>query len=197
VINYKAIISIIIVLTQISASLLYIIDTLKGKTKPNRVSFLLWGVMVIAGSASLSAGFSWANLPVIVAGAGPLIIFLCSFVNKNAYWKLKALDYICGLFAVLALILWWLTKNPLLAIFFAIFADILASIPTLIKIANHPETETKKSYYLYAIAHTFNLLTISTWIITETASPIYLFIINWIFVGAFYLKRGKHEKTNN
>ena len=195
-INYKAIISIIIVIIQISASLLYIVDTIKGKTKPNRVTYLLWGVLVIAGFASLSVQFSWSALPVLAGGILPLIIFLCSFVNKNAYWKLKRLDYACGTLAVLALILWWITNDPLLAILFAVLADLLAGIPTLIKIAKYPETETKKAYYLYAIAHTLNLLTISTWILTEFITPLYLVTFCWLIVAAFYFKRGKHEKTN-
>jgi hypothetical protein len=61
------------------------------------------------------------------------LIFLASFVNKKAYWKLEKFDYICGISSALALLLWWLTKEPAIAIVFAIISDAFAAIPTLIK----------------------------------------------------------------
>jgi hypothetical protein len=41
----------------------------------------------------------------------------------------------------LALILWWITKEPNIAIMLAILSDILAAIPTLVKTWKFPETE--------------------------------------------------------
>ena len=82
-----------------------------------------------------------------MAGFLPLLIFLSSFVNKNSYWKLKKLDYICLALAVLALILWKITNNPLLAIIFSILADFFAALPLIIKIYKFPETETISAYF--------------------------------------------------
>src|SRR5690348_5964176 len=125
-------------------SMFYVRDTLKGKSKPNRMTFLIWAAGPFIGvAAGIAAGAAWwALLPVFVAGLGPFAIFLSSFKNPNAYWKLGVIDYICGALAILALVLWVLTTSPILAIVFSIAADALALGPTLLKSWQYPETET-------------------------------------------------------
>jgi hypothetical protein len=70
------------------------------------------------------------------------LIFLASFTNKKAYRKLEKIDYICGIFSALALVLWRVTKEPAVATIFAILSDGFAAIPTLRKGWRYPETET-------------------------------------------------------
>ena len=166
-------------LVQLVGVLTYIRGTLRGVTKPNRVTWLLWGVIpIIATVASLSDGVRWAALPVFMAGFGPLVVFAFSFVNSNAYWKLGRLDYVCGLFSLGAIILWVLTKSPAIAIVLSIIADTLAAIPTLVKSWREPETEKIGPFVagfasqLTAIA-AFRLFTFS-----EIAFPLYLLVIN-------------------
>ena len=166
-------------LVQLVGVLTYIRGTLRGVTKPNRVTWLLWGVIpIIATVASLCDGVRWAALPVFMAGFGPLVVFAFSFVNSNAYWKLGRLDYVCGLFSLGAIILWVLTKSPAIAIVLSIIADTLAAIPTLVKSWREPETEKIGPFVagfasqLTAIA-AFRLFTFS-----EIAFPLYLLVIN-------------------
>jgi len=189
----QAIIAIIAAALDIFASSFYIIDTIKGKTKPNRVTYLLWGVPIIAALATNSTGFTWSSLYVFAAGLMPLTIFFVSFTNKNSYWRLKKFDYICGAFAILALIIWLTTKNSTVAIIFSLIADFLAGLPTLIKIYNHPETETIKSYVICLFGQVLNLFAIKTWHFTEYAFPIYLVIFTSILVLASRIKRSKSK----
>ena len=168
-------------------AVIYIRDTLSGKTKPNRVSFLLWGLAPMIGvAAAISDGVRWAILPVFLAGLGPLVVFFISFINPNAYWKLNKSDYLCALFSVLALILWVVTREPLLAIIFSIISDAFATIPTLIKSWKYPETETAIAY----VASLFSALTGFTAIKmgapAEYIFGIYLVIADTLLVLALY-----------
>jgi len=168
----------------------YIKETLKGNTRPNKVTWLLWAIApLIAAFAAISDGVKWSVLPVFVAGLGPLLIFLASFVNKKSYWKLEKIDYACGIFSVLSLILWWITKEPIVAIIFSILSDALAAIPTVVKSWKYPETENVNNY----AACLFNALTsfsvIKTFNFTEIAFPIYLVLINAILVIAVLRKK--------
>src|SRR5215475_4676262 len=98
----------------------YIRDTLRGTTQPNRVTYLMWGIApLIATAAALSKGVTWAVVPVFMSGFCPLMVFLSSFVNRSGYWKLGTLDYLCGVVSALALILWALTAQPIIAIILA------------------------------------------------------------------------------
>lgn len=157
----------------------YIRETIAGRTKPNRVSWLLWAVApLIAVFASFSTGVRWAVIPVFSAALGPILIFIASFFNKKSYWKLGLFDYLCGLFSVLALVLWGITKNPNLAILFAIISDIFAAIPTLIKSWKYPETESVSAYATDLFSNFTIFAVVKNWNFSELAFPIYLILIN-------------------
>jgi len=169
---------------------IYIKDTLFGDTKPNRVTKLMWAIApLIATAAALSKGVGWAVLPVFMSGFVPLLIFIASFINKKAYWKLTTFDYVCGTLSALALVLWAITKEPNAAIVLAILSDGIATIPTLTKSWTNPETETGLAY----LTGLFNALTsfaaIKIWGFAELAFPIYLVITCFLLVFALYRRK--------
>ncbi len=160
---------------QLAGVISYIKETLKGNTKPNKVTWLLWSIApLIATFAALSDGVRWSVLPVFMSGFGPLLVFIVSFINKKSYWNLEKFDYLCGFCSVSALVLWGITKEPVIAIIFAIASDGFAAIPTLVKAWKHPETESAGPY----TTGLFNALTsfaaIKTWNFSSLAFPIYL-----------------------
>ncbi len=164
--------------------------TLRGETKPNRVTWLLWSIAPLIGTAAaLSDGVRLATLPVLVAGVSPLMVFVASFVNKKSYWKLEKLDYICGSIAILALILWRITDDPIVAIQFAILSDALAALPTLIKSWKFPETESGIAYTTSLFGTATSFFAFKTGDFSEWAFPVYLVTINALIAFAIYRKR--------
>lgn len=161
----------------------YIRSVLKGDTKPNKATWLLWALIpMIAVFAALSDGVTWAVLPVFMSGFIPFLIFLSSFVNKNSYWKLGKLDYVCAFFSVLALVLWYITKNPQIAIAFAILADLFAGIPTIIKSIKHPKTESSAPFITGLVNSGSSFFAIKSWTFSSYGFPIYLLIMNTILI---------------
>ncbi len=171
-------------------SLWYVRETLRGNTQPNRMTFFMWAASAFIGfAASLAAGGGWALLPVFMAGFFPFLIFVASFVNPKAYWKLGVLDYACGILSVLALVLWVMTKEPVVAVVFAILADALASFPTLLKAWRHPETETGTGYFAAFINASIGFAVLTTYTFSHAAFLIYLIVIDILLVIAVYRKR--------
>jgi len=167
-------------------SLAYVGDTLKGKSKPNRMTFLIWAAGPFIGvAAGIAAGAAWwALLPVFVAGLGPFAIFLSSFKNPAAYWRLGVLDYTCGALALTALILWALTADPTTAIIAAILADALASFPTISKSWKYPETETGFTYFAALCNVSLGLLVTPSYTFSQIGFLVYLFIADLILTVA-------------
>lgn len=186
--SWNAYLAVFLALVSVGGSAIYIKDTLKGATKPNRVTYLLWSVPIVAGVATVSQEFSWASVMTFLAGLMPFLVFAASFVNKNAYWKLGGLDYACGVFAAIAIALWMTLKDPALTIAFCILADGLASVPTLRKGYKYPETETKIAYLLSAGVYTANLLNVESWTFVVCAFPLYLAFDNWALAYCVYHK---------
>ncbi len=172
------------------ATYVYISSMFKGVAKPNRMSWLMWSIApFIAAAAAISNGVGWAVLPVFMSGFSPFLIFTASFVTKKAHWKLASFDYVCGILSGLALVLWYVTKDPNVAITFAIASDGLAAIPTLTKAWNHPETESAWPFIVGA----FNALTsfgaATMWTFSEYAFPLYLIAINVMLSFSVYNKK--------
>ena len=168
----------------------YIKETLRGNTKPNKVTWLMWSVApLIATFAALADGVGWSVLPVFIAGFGPLLVFIASFVNKNSHWELETFDYLCGFCSVLALVLWGITKEPVIAIVFAIASDGFAAIPTLVKSWKYPETETAAAYTTGLFSALTSFTAIKIWNFSSYAFPAYLVIAETLFILSIYHRK--------
>lgn len=170
----------------------YFVETIKGKVKPNRVTWFLWGLApMIAFFAQIKQGVGLQSLLTFMVGFVPFLILLASFINKDSYWKLKKFDLICGLLSIIGLILWQITKVGNIAIFFSIIADLIAGWPTTVKSYNHPETE---NYWLYlgnAVFALITLLTIKAWTFETYSFSLYMFIIT---LTTFFILKFKIKK---
>jgi hypothetical protein len=171
----------------------YLIDTLKGRVKPNRVSFLLWSLApLIAFAAEIQQGVGIQSLLTFVVGFLPLTVFIASFVNKQAQWKLTRFDLTCGAFSLLGLILWYLTKSGDVAILFSILADGLAALPTLVKSYNYPETESSWPYFTSTISGVITLLTVKVWNLANVGFPLYITCVTLAISSLVQFKLGEH-----
>jgi hypothetical protein len=171
----------IIIGTLISAAgtFVYLWNTIKGHVKPNRVSFLLWSIApMIAFAAQIKQGVGLESLMTFSTGFLPLLVFVASFTNKNAKWKLTWFDLACGFFSVIGLILWLITKVGNVAIFFSIVADGLAALPTVVKAYKYPETEIAWPWLATCIGVVLTLMTLGQWTFANSGFIIYIFFIS-------------------
>jgi hypothetical protein len=156
----------------------YLYETIRGTVQPNRVTWLLWGlfpmITFVAQRAQGVEGLSWATF---AAGLTPFLIVAASFLNKKAYWKTQPLDFGLMAAAIVGILLWIITKDANLAIFFALLADLLAGIPTIIKSAKRPETESWIAYAISTLGFGIAVLSIQTFDFQNSAFVIYLFAI--------------------
>jgi hypothetical protein len=157
----------------------YLYETITGRAKPNRVTWLLWWlfpmIIFIAQRAQGVEGLSWATFG---AGFTPFLIVLASFLNKEAYWKTEPRDYYLMAGAMLGMVLWFLTSNPNVAILCALIADLLAGLPTLIKSYRHPETESWIAYAISTFGFGIGILAIPSYTFENYAFIGYVFALN-------------------
>ncbi|TAL14853.1 hypothetical protein EPN95_01340 [Patescibacteria group bacterium] len=160
-------------------SISYIIETIKGKTKPNRVTWFLWALApMIAFGAMLGEGVSvLGGLMTFMVGFGPLLVLVASFVNKKSVWKITTFDIICGILSLIGVGLWFITRTGTIAIAFSILADALAGLPTLVKAFKEPETESYLVFLLGAISAIITLLATKIWDFAHIGFALYIFII--------------------
>jgi hypothetical protein len=173
----------------------YVRLTLLGKVQPNRLSWLLLTIVpMIAFFAALSEGVGKQVLLSFIVGFNPLMIFLASFVNKKAYWKLDRFDYYCGILAIVAIVVWFLSGSGTLAIVFSILADIAAATPTARKAFKHPESESHIVFLFGFVNAALVLLTIDNWTFVTYAFPLYILVGTSIMITIITMPRNKLKK---
>jgi hypothetical protein len=170
----------------------YLIDTLKGNVKPNKVSYLVWSIApLIAFFAEMNQGVGLQSLMTLTVVVLPFAVFVASFVNKNAEWKLTYFDVTCGALSLVGLVLWYITKSGNIAIFLSILADFLAAVPTIVKAFNYPETESAWPYFTATISAALTLLTIQMWNFATYAFPVYILLVTLVISSLVQFKLGK------
>lgn len=173
-------------------ALAYLVDTVKGNVKPNRVSFLLWSIApFIAFAAQIKQGVGLESLMTFSTGFLPLLTFAASFVNKKAEWKLTRFDIACGVLSIIGLILWLITKVGNIAILFSILADGLAAIPTVVKAYKYPDTELAWPWIATSFGVVLTLLTLSTWTFANSGFIIYILIMDTIIFSLVQFRLGE------
>jgi hypothetical protein len=184
----------IIVGTLIGAagSVAYLVDTVKGKVKPNRVSFLLWSIVpFIAFFAQIEQGVGLEALMTFSTGFLPLTVFIASFFNKQAEWKLTRFDMLCGILSLMGLVLWMITKVGNVAIFFSIVADALAAIPTIVKAYKRPDTELAWPWMATVVGVLLTLLTLSTFTFANCGFILYILAVNMLIYALVQFRPGE------
>jgi hypothetical protein len=184
----------VIVGTLISTlgSIAYLVDTVKGKVKPNRVSFLLWSIApLIAVAAMLKEQVGPQTLMTFSTGFLPLTIFIASFVNKKSEWKITKFDLICGFLSIVGLILWLITKVGNIAILFSIMADGLAAVPTIVQSYKYPETQMAWPWIATSIGSLLTVLTLNNITFINSGFNIYILVVNVLIFSLIQFKIGK------
>lgn len=176
---------------SIAGSAAYIRDTLRGKTKPNRISWSMWALAPLVGTAAAISAHAdlWATVRIFLAGFLPLLVFIASFLNRSSYWKLTLFDVLCGACSVFALIVWGLVDSPRSAILLAAIGDGFASLPTIRKAWKYPETETGLTYLASFVSVLLIIPSIPQWNIENSAFQVYLLAANTLLLLAVYRKR--------
>lgn len=156
----------------------YIKDILKRKTRPNTVSWSIWTLLLLISIfAQWSAGPSWSIILLIGDLIGTTtIVVLC--VAGYGYGRYGQLEWTCLALAILAIALWQTTKEPVLAISFAIVADALASLPTVVKAYRDPWSEHPTMWFLIALGAFFGILSTTIFDAPNLLFPAYIFLVN-------------------
>ncbi len=160
----------------------YIVSTIKGKTKPHRVT---WWVLTIMSLLFTANHFSIGGnntiwLPLCTA-IGQLAVAILSVRYGEGGWRF--LDRICIVGICISLAAWQLLHSPLLSLGFCLAADLIAYLPTMRKAVRAPETENLTCWALISFGGGLNLLAIERWNSAEVILPVYLFLTTTTVVG--------------
>lgn len=173
----------------------YLRDTLRKQTKPHVFSWLIWGILTaIAFFAQLNKGGgpgAWAS------GLSAVVCFIVTFLSlRNGNKEIKLLDWISLAGASLALVLWFLTREPLLTVILITIIDIFGFIPTFRKAFDRPYEETLVQYLLASFKWIFAIAALSSINLATLLFPLTLSLMNGSFTLMLYIRRKIIHETS-
>ncbi len=159
--------------------IVYVRDTLRGRTQPNRVTWLLWGLApMLAFAAELNDHVGLGSLMTFSVGFNPLLVLAASFVNPHGSWHIGTFDYLCGGLSLLGTIAWIATSNSDVALTAAIVADGLAALPTVRKALINPASESGAIFAGGIVNGSITLLAARRFDAAHIAFPLYIVLVN-------------------
>ncbi|MEM7618224.1 MAG: hypothetical protein AAF244_02455, partial [Pseudomonadota bacterium] len=161
-----------------------------GETKPHAFSWLLWGTVTGIGALAqfeLEGGPSaWALSFVSVTCL--LIAFLSFFIGIRDYTKS---DWFALVACILAIPIWKVTDNVVLALFIIIIIDALTYWPTIRKSYHRPDTEPPISTFMAGLRYFLMLFAVPdpTW--QNLMYPFFLMVADWGFALYIVIRRAQ------
>ena len=181
----------------IASAIPYLIDIVRGKTKPKVVTWLVWSsVTAISGAASFVDGQYPAAILLLFATLQALSIVI--FGWTRGVKKLERLDIVCLVGALVGIVLWQLFDSPAIAVIATIIIDLVGGIPTFVHSWKKPREETWITFMLMAMGGICTLIVVTDWRVTAFAYPLYLVLLNLSYVtiilGRRSVKRVRSRK---
>lgn len=173
----KTIFLVLSVVLPIYSTIPYARSIIAGITTPHRTTRLVYLIIGILTTLSLLA--SGDRIALWISAVSTLQATVLFFLGlKYGVGGWSKTDMVCLLFAMIGVLAWQKTRDPLLGLYFGIAADFMGTIPTIIKTWWFPKSEEPTFYLLDATAGLCNLLALVSWTVGDFSYPLYLFLIN-------------------
>ena len=183
IMQYKLILGYTAALLTFLSYVPYFKNIFQGKTKPHIFSWLVWTLITAtAFAAQIAKGAgagAWATGATTIVC---LTILIFSFFKGEK--NLSLFDWFGLAMSLLALISWWITRQPLLAVFLVTITDAISSSLTFRKGLYKPFEETASTFAL-------NSFTVSTWLY-----PVSLILTNGAIAAMLFIRRQKTTKIH-
>jgi hypothetical protein len=158
----------------VAATVPYLIEIVRGRTKPRVVSWFTWTILIGLGAV---AAFTEHQIPAGVlmlcaSGQAALVVVLGFRRGDHTF---EALDIICLTGALVGLALWLLFDSPTIAVLATVIIDFTGAIPTFKHSWLSPNEETWITYTACSISGGITVLVANIHVVSAVAYPLYIF----------------------
>ncbi len=172
----------------VASALPYIWDILKNKTKPRIVSWFIWSVLTGIATAASFVDHQYASAILTFSATVETVAVVVLGLFKSGDRALERFDMYCLAGAVTGLVLWLVFNSPGVAVLASVIIDLVGALPTVKHIWQKPYEETWLTFLLASIGGLLTVLAATDLRVTEIAYPIYILLINAVFVGVITIR---------
>jgi hypothetical protein len=168
----------------------YYKKTLAGEFKPHMFSWGIWallGAIAFCAQYSEDAGFGMWQNAFMTLGLTTITILAYFMGNKN-YMRS---DWICLLFALMAIPLWVVTKNPLWSVILITIIDVVATVPTITKSWKNPHQESSRTFAMAGLICALSIISLDVFNMITTFYMGVITILNFLLALMIMFRRNK------
>lgn len=166
----------------------YVLDTIKGKTRPHIFSWFTWGFVTFIIFALQVLGGGGAGTYTTLATA-----ILCSGIFilglKNGKRDITKFDTVIFIVTLIATAIWIFAKQPIISTLLIVTINTLANIPTIRKSWHDPHSETLFTWEMGAIRNFLGIIALSNYSILTWLYPVTNLLINIIESAILIVRR--------
>ena len=166
----------------------YLWSIYKKETRPHVFSWLNWGIVTGIGAYAQFAlqGGPSAWVLTVVSSTCLFIAFVALFVGEK---NITRSDWFAFIGALLAIPVWMVTNDPIMAIVVIIVIDVLTYYPTIRKSWNDPWGEPALSYFWAGLRYFLALFAVPNPSWETLVYPFFLMATDWGFPIYLLIRR--------
>jgi len=193
---YKIIFLIFSIVCGLSAFIPYLFDTFKLKTKPHIYTWIIWALT--QGTATFAIFYGGGRLGGVELAIGVVLqIVVIIFSLKYGTKDITKSDAFVLVIALLAILVWWQLRQPILSVVLVSAIDVFGYIPTFRKSYKDPWSETLATWILFAMSDIFAILALSKYNFLTVTYLATITVVNLSFFIFCVLRRYFSKKVNN
>lgn len=140
------------------AQLIYLANTLRRKVRPSVLSWLGWAFLMGTSLVSqiVVKGWQWSLSSILCSTAGCVAIVVSALLSRN--FSLARRDWAFLLLGLCCMGIYYWSGDAWVTTIFAILADALLAVPTLLKAMREPASERSVAWLLGVISSVLALI---------------------------------------
>jgi branched-subunit amino acid transport protein len=186
--DYKIVLGYLATFISVASYVPYFRNIFLGKVKPHAFSWLVWSLLTaVAFGAQISErGGAGAWVTASTALACFAVFILALFKGRRDF---TSFDWYALAAALVAFVLWWLTKDPTLSVILVTVTDALGFLPTFRKGYYKPNEDSIALYGASIIKYTLGILALNSFSLSTWLFPASLILTNGLFVMLLFIRR--------
>ena len=194
--DFKIVFVILSIICGLSAFIPYLLDTFKLKTKPHIYTWIIWALT--QGTATFAIFYGGGRLGGVELAIGVVLqIVVIIFALKYGTKDVTKSDAFVLAVALLAILVWWQLKQPILSVILVSAIDVFGYIPTFRKSYKDPWSETLVTWILFAMSDIFAMLALSKYNFLTVTYLASITVVNLLFSIFCVSRRSFSKKLDN
>jgi hypothetical protein len=161
---------------------------IKDKIKPHGITYLIWSIIVGLNFAiQVISGVGKGSALLGINFAGCIMVFIfCYFKKHIAYDRI---DWICFFLAILAVILWLITKTPVYSVILSCVIDLLAILPSFRKAFTKPYEDSALLFFISGLEYLLSFPAYQVLSFVILLYPVFVVTIDFSYTGLMLIRR--------